>query len=139
MPFTSALHPHAPAGSPAGGQFAASGKQQQPAPAAKGKPAAKKKPATVKTKGKLTFAQQKQLRAQAAKGKVTLTPDQQHQLHLAHVAHEAHVKAQAAKKPAKAKVTVKAKPKATVAKKPAAKKPAVGQQAKAKAMARVSQ
>lgn len=122
MAFNPALHPHAPAGSPAGGQFTAGGGQQkQPAktaPAkkttAKGRPAAKKP----------TFAQLKAWTTAVNNGQgARLTPQQRAAVaaaHKAHTAHVAHVKHMAA---LKAKGKTAAKPK-TTAKKPAAKKTA---------------
>lgn len=136
MAFTSALHPHAPAGSPAGGQFTASGSQQQqaakPATGGKGKtkpkgmkPAAGAKAAQAKARS-VPFAELKRLTTMAHHGK-KLTPAQAaivkagEQAHAAHVAHMAHVAAHPPKPRAAAKP--KAAKKATVAKKPATTAP----------------
>lgn len=112
--FTEQLHPRAPKGSPAGGQFTTGGSKQQSKAAS-----AKKAPA------KLNHQQLHQLLVQQAHGK-KLTAGQLHQEHLAHVAHEQHLAAIAAKaKPAakpKAKAVAKPKPKPKAAPKP---KPAV--------------
>lgn len=151
--FNAALHPRAPAGSPAGGKFAAGGGGQAAAkPGAK--PAAKpgaKKPVKV-TPAMLAAAKKKQAAKNADLKKWTtmankgqgkkLTPAERmavsdaHKAHVAHEAHVAHAKTHPAKKTAKPKTvkaktvkkaTVKAaaKPKATVAKKPPTSKATV--------------
>lgn len=132
--FNSSLHPHVPAGSASGGQFApkaASSKKTTAKPAAKKKPAARKGVGTAKGKapqktgknGQYTPAQFRELQSlqrQHAKGK-KLTAAQAkalhtaHELHLAHLRHEGKaaavkvkgaVRRKAAPKPARKKTTM---------------------------------
>ena len=107
MAFNPALHPHAPAGTPAGGQFTV---------AKGGSPAPSKKPAKNGSRySKQQFTQLQSLQKQAASGK-KLTAKQAHALHVAHELHLQHEAAVTAR-PKAAKRTVKTVRKtATVAK-----------------------
>lgn len=138
-PWNGALHPRAAKGASNGGQFAAGSGSSSASTAASKKPTAKKAaPVTVKTKGKLTFAEQAVLRAGAAQGKVKLTANQAKQLHAAHVAHLEHLQHVGAHPVTKKTATAKPKSipaaKKTVA---AAKKPAVTQTAPNPVMSRL--
>jgi hypothetical protein len=119
MAFNSALHPHVPAGSPAGGQFAASSKGSSKSTAKTSgksgtKTTAKRAPAKTATGGAplpgrsgkggrytpAQFAELQQLQKQAAGGK-KLTAKQAHALHVAHelhVGHEQHLAAMGVKR-----------------------------------------
>lgn len=103
MSWNSALHPRAPKGGPAGGQFA---KGSAPAPS--------KKPAANGSRySKKQFGQLKSLNRQHAGGK-KLTGKQAHALHVAHELHLAHEQALAAKaKAAKAAPKAPARARAT--------------------------
>jgi DNA-binding protein HU-beta len=124
-PWNGALHPRAAKGASNGGQFAAGSGSNKTSTTAAKKTTAKPKAVTVKTKGKLTFAEQAILRAGAAQGKVKLTASQRKQLHAAHLAHEAHLQHIAARPVPKKTATAKPKSKTTAKKTTTAKKATV--------------
>ena len=152
--FTADLHPRAPAGVPAGGQFTV-GSSSPPAKTAPAKtPAARARPAARKTTSKnnaaakaaqakarsVPFAELKRLTTIANNGG-KLTPAQQAIVNAgktAHADHEQHLAVAAAKAKPKARATVKTAPKPKTAKKATAKaapKPTTPAQAKANAAA----